>query len=205
MRIYGITYADKKTEFIEYRNEFTEKLWRFENNPMIDIVDNHLAGVNDNEYVGVFSWKFTIKTGLTKSDILRRIQGKGKPDVFSFCARIPTSGNFMDWSDEGHKGIKEFINRCCDHVGLVYNNDPEHIFYANQFIAKKIIYIDYINSVIKPCLELLEGPMWEEVNKDPGYTRAVAGVYYNYITFILERMFMQYVDNKKLSVVTILK
>lgn len=200
--IYGITYGDKKTEFIEYRNNFTEKLWRFENNPMLDIVDNMISDLGDEDYLGILSWKFHQKSGLSKEGLIAKLNGS--PDVFNLSKHIPLNYTFMDWSDEGHKGIRDFVISCCEHVGLKYNNDPEYIVYANQFIAKKSIYVDYINRVIKPSLELLEGEMWEQVNKDPGYTRSLPGVHYNYIPFILERMMMQYIDNLKLTTVNIL-
>lgn len=118
----------------------------------------------------------------------------------------------MNWSDDGHKGIKGFIMRCCEHVGMEYTNDPKYIVYANQFVAKKHVYVSYVNDVIKPCLELLEGPMWGEVNRNAGYTRAMpdeklklyTGLdFYNYVPFILERMMCQYIFNKKLKCVDI--
>jgi hypothetical protein len=115
----------------------------------------------------------------------------------------------MDWSNEGHTGIRSMIQRCCDHVGINYNDNPAHIIYANQFVARKWVYQKYINEVIKPCLDILEGPMWDEVNRDAGYTRAIDSAklkeltgldFYNYIPFILERMFMQFVDHHKFKI-----
>jgi len=207
--IYGIVYDDKTTEYIQFRNEATEKLWRFENNPMIHISDTILSNGDPDDLVGIFSWKFPQKTGLTKALVMNYIHRNrlSKPDVYNFYRFNKRRLHFMDWSDAGHKGIRDFIIRCCDHCGMKYNNDPEHIIAANQFVAKRHIYVSYINDVIKPCLELLEGPMWEEVSKDAGYTRAVPEVkaqgLYNYIPFILERMMMQYVSHHNLNVVDI--
>lgn len=139
--------------------------------------------------------------------VIRFINESKKSDVYVFCRKHPPHIHFMDWSNEGHKGIKAMIQRCCDYVGMEYTNDPKPIIYANQFVATKHVYTSYINEVIKPCLELLEGEMWEEVNKDAGYTRAMEASllkqytgldFYNYVPFILERMMMQFVHNKKL-------
>lgn len=199
VRIYGIIYDNKRTEYIPYKNLATEKLWRFENNCMIDIIDNHIHDMFDYDLLGIFSWRFGMKTGLQKHELFRRLKTSDPHDVYNFSRYLGSHIHFMDWSDQGHKGIKSMIQRCCDHVGLTYTNDPEHIVYANQFVATKSTYVQYVNEVIKPCLELLEGPMWEEVDKDPGYTRAQPGVYYNYITFILERMMSQYIHNRKLK------
>lgn len=207
IKIIGIVYEDKTTEYHPFHNYATEKLWRFENNPMIEIADNHLENVQDDEIVGVFSWKFPHKTGMSKTMVLNKIHRARlmNADVYNFYKFDKRRLHFMDWSDAGHVGIREFIMRCCEHCGMKYDNDPVHIIAANQFAAKKHIYVSYINDVIKPCLELLEGPMWEEVNKDAGYTRAVPEIkaqgLYNYIPFILERMMMQYVSHRNLKVV----
>jgi hypothetical protein len=214
--LFGIIYGDKTTEYIPYFNHFTDKLWRFENNCIIDIVENHVFHLKKDDYLGILSWKFPKKTGFNRPELEIRLS---LPDVFECFDVInlsPDLGNhihFMDWSDKGHKGIKDFIKRCCAHVGLQYNNDCQHVVYANQFITRKYIYFDYVNTVIKPCLELLEGEMWEEVNKDAGYTRAISkenlkkhtGLdFYNYIPFILERMMMQYIYNKDLPTIQLI-
>lgn len=198
--IYGITYGDKTTEYTEIRNDKPEKPWRWENEIMIRVVDNYELG----DYVGVFSWRFPLKTGFSKSHIMSIKPGY---DVYNFSRKIGVP-NFMDWSDEGHKGIKGFVQKCCDHCNLIYTNNPKHIIYANQFVATRDVYVSYINDVIKPCLELLEGPLWVHVNQDAGYTRAMdkeklkfyTGLeFYNFIPFVCERMMMQYIFNRNLK------
>jgi hypothetical protein len=207
MIVYGVIYGDKKTDFIPYLNELKDKAWRFENNAMIDISENYLKEVDSNEYVGVLSWKFTQKTGLSKKAV-EVICDSVDVDVINL-SRWKSKLHFMNWSNDGHKGIIDMIKKCCNHVGLNYNNDPKNIIFANQFVCRNYIYQDYINSVIIPCLDLLEGEMWSEVNKPSGYTAGIelqklkefTGLeFYNYIPFILERMFMQYCENKKLNV-----
>lgn len=212
VEIFGIVYDNTTTEYKPYINQATEKLWRFENNPMLDIVDNHISHLSDEDYLGIVSWKFRDKTGLNKNKLMNLVARAPKVDVINCCRHHGKNIHFMDWSDEGHKGIKGFIQRCCAHVGMSYTNDPEYIIFANQFLAKKKIYVAYINDVIKPCLELLEGSMWEEVNRNAGYTRAMEATklkqltgldFYNYVPFILERMMSQYIFNKNLSCIDI--
>jgi hypothetical protein len=200
-RIFGIVYGDKTTEYIPYINKPTEKNWRFENGPIIDIIDNYIFDMNPGDLLGILSWRFPQKTGIERPVLLRLLQEAPDADVYNLSRSLGPHIHFMDWSDQGHKGIKGFIQRCCKHVGLSYNNDCKYVVYANYFVAEKTVYVDYVNKVIKPCLELLEGEMWEEVNKNPGYTRAVPGVVYNYIPFILERMMMQYIFNRKLKTI----
>lgn len=205
--VYGIIYHDKKTEFFPYFNTFKTKLHRFESNPVIDIVDSRLGDMGLSEMLGILSWRFTEKTGITKTKLYTHLGSLPESvDVVNCSPLLPAKINFMDWSDEGHIGIKAMIQSCCDHVGMPYNNNCQHVIYANHFIAKKYIYDDYVQYVLKPCLELLEGDMWEQVNKPAGYTRAMdaeklkkfTGLdFYNYVPFIMERMFMLYVDYTK--------
>jgi hypothetical protein len=215
IRIYGIVYGDKVTEYTRYENKFTEKLWRFENNPMIDISANLLHDLGDQDLVGVFSWKFHRKTGFTANQIMPLIHFKARPNVQVLNCSPHLGGHihFMNWSDAGHIGIKRFVQLCCDHVGIEYNNDCEHVIYANQFVARKDIYQAYINKVIKPCLEFLEGPLWEEVNRPAGYRGALpteklkelTGLdFYNFVPFIMERMMMQFVSHYNLNTVRVI-
>jgi len=207
MIVFGVVYGEKTTEFIPYWNDLKGKAWRFENEAMIDIALQRLNDVKDSEFVGVLSWKFTQKTGINKES-LEKLSNSLDVDVIN-CSRWKSKLHFMEWSNEGHSGIIEMIKKCCNHVGLIYNNEPKNIIFANQFICRKWIYLDYIKSVIIPCLELLEGKMWDEVNKPAGYTAGIelkklkelTGLdFYNYVPFILERLFMQYCENKKLTV-----
>jgi hypothetical protein len=209
IKIFGIVYGDKQTEYEPFRNDKPLRPWRWENDPMISITDNLISDLAVDHLVGVFSHKFQHKTGLTKGHVYAAINPGY--DVYNFSRKIGVP-NFMNWSDEGHKGIKGFIQKCCEHTGLTYTNHPKHIIYANQFVAKKSVYVDYINSVIKPSLELLEGPLWVHVNKEAGYTRAMdreklrmlTGLeFYNYVPFILERMMMQYIFSKKLKCIDV--
>lgn len=210
IQLYGIVYGDKQTEFTPYRNNFTTNLHRFENNPMIDIIDNKLGDLADGSLLGIFSWKFTRKTGIAPEMIYSSII-QDEADVYN-CSRWSHNLHFMDWSEEGHAGIKYFIQKCCEHTGLKYNNDCEHVFFANQFVTTKRIYTDYVNRIIKPSLELLEGELWEKVNVPAGYTaglelnelKRLTGLdFYNYVPFVLERMFMQYVDNNNFKILNV--
>lgn len=210
IEIFGITYGDKATEFREYRDTFREKRWRFENNAMIDIALNHIDHLDSDDWVGVVSWKFTRKTGIHKERLWKLLESLDPSiDVVNCCPDIRHL-HFMDWSEAGHTGIVRYIRSCCAHVGLEYNHDCAHVIFANQFVCRKSIYVDYVLNVIIPCLELLEGELWQEVNRPSGYTAGMhperllhlTGLtFYNYVPFILERMFMQYVDSNDLKVV----
>lgn len=222
VQIYGITYGDKTTEYIPYQNDFTEKLWRFEYNPMIDICDNLIADLQNDDYLGILSWKFQSKTGFTKDWLLKVLQGREamreNVSVYNLSPNlgnnIGNSGCFMDWSAKGHgETLRELIKACCKHTGLTYHNNPRHIVYANQFIAKKEVYLAYMNTVVKPSLELMEGKLWRKANIPAQYTAGVDSAtlkkhtgldFYNYIPFVLERMMMQFIQSNNLKTMSLI-
>jgi len=224
LKVYGITYGNHKTEYLEYRNEFKEKLWRFENNCMIDIIEKEKSAPEfhwNNDYLGIFSCRFREKTGISSDRLFNTFHNAKilirHIDVYNLSPDLGNNiagyGNFMDWSEAGHKGIKKLIQACCDHIGIIYENNPDQVIYANQFIARKSVYIDYIERVIKPCLELLEGPLWNQVNVEAGYTAGLekeelkkyTGLdFYNFLPFICERMMMQYVHSEKLKTIRLI-
>ena len=211
MRIYSIYYGpNQESEYIDFLAHKTDKAWRFEYQSMIPIIDHHVYALLDGDFLGIFSWKFREKTGISKTRLYHKVDESAdvwncSPDLGN---KIAGKWTFMEWSEEGHKGITKLIQACCDHVGINYNQNPEHVIYANQFVARKGVYMDYMNTVIKPSLELLEGELWQEVNRPAGYTRALpkdellrlTGLeFYNFVPFVLERMTMQYIDHFKIK------
>lgn len=220
-KIFGITYGDKQTEFEAYVNRATENLHRFEYNPMIDICDNLISDLNDDDYLGIFSWKFGIKTGITKNGLFtvirRRVEMNEGVDVFNLSPNLGNNigncGCFMDWSAKGHgETLRELIKACCEYTQLTYHNNPEHIVYANQFIAKRSVYMEYMSRIIKPSLHLLEGELWSKANVPAKYTAGVdsktlkehTGLdFYNYVPFVLERMMMQFIANRNFKTVSL--
>jgi len=211
LRCYNITYTHgQPCEFNTYVNTATERLWRFEYNPMLSIVANDLADLSETDYLGIFSWKFTQKTGLNRQQLYELAAPHlGEFEVLNVSRELYPPMPFMDWSEAGHTGIIDMIKKCCAHLGFEYVHAPAQIIYSNQFIATKKVYTHYMAAVVTPLLQLLEGEMWGEVNKDAGYSaglnkhklKQLTGLeFYNYIPFILERMIMMYVERHKLSI-----
>ena len=82
------------------------------------------------------------------------------------------------------------------------------VTYSNYFIMSKERWIDYIENWIIPSLAYLEGDLWNEINTDAGYTGGLTkeelkertGLeFYNFATFILERLIIQYVYHNNLN------
>ena len=221
-KIYGITYGDKQTDFIPYRNMATEKLWRFEYNPMLKIIQQEINDLADDDLLGIFSWKFTQKTGVTKNGLYTvmrsRVSMNDGAELYNLSPNLGNNiagcGCFMDWSCKGHGEIlRTLVKACCEHTRMDYYNYPQHVVYANQFITTKKIYTDYMEAIIKPSLELLEGELWDIANQPAGYTAGVKNAelkkhtgldFYNYIPFVLERMMMQFIVNWRIKTIALI-
>lgn len=216
--IYGVIYGDKKTPFVPWRNDCYDKKWRFENNIIVRVPGLFKNSDRSDCFLGIFSWKFEQKTGKNYAQVFEACNLFHSSDfqLINFSPNLGSNirgfGNFMDWSDKGHIGIKSMVERCCKNVGMVYENNPKTVVYANLFAARYYVYKDYVETVIKPCLDLLEGEMWAEVNREAGYTaglekeelKRLTGLdFYNYVPFILERMMMQYIHNKDIKVISV--
>lgn len=220
--IFGITYGEHTTEYIPYVNITREKAWRFEYNPMLDIIQNHISNVAEEDFIGIVSWKFPMKAGINKDNLMKLFLSKHvnnqDTELYNLSPflgdNIGNCGCFMDWSAKGHgEVLRTLIKECCSHTGMTYHNNPEHIVYANQFIARKDVYIDYMETIIRPSLELLENELWSTANTPANYTAGVAkndlkkhtGLdFYNYIPFVLERMMMQFIVNWRIKTVNLI-
>jgi len=225
MKLFTITYADGQScPFTEYRNRATEKLHRFEYNPVLDIVANHLEGVHDDEFVGIFSHKFEQKTRYSKDIVsywckrneFEKVTGP-EYDLINFSPNytLPIArkyGSFMDWSAAGHgELLRDLIKACCAHVGFTYHNEPPQLVYANFFAARKRVYVDYVETVVKPCLALMEGPLWHLASQDSNYKgigqpllKQYTGLdYYPMLPFVMERLTMQYIVNRDIKTLSL--
>lgn len=218
IRIYGITYGFTKTDFVPYHNTVKEKLWRFEYNPMLAIVPGMISDMADNDFLGIVSWKFSQKTGFSKHQAIAVCDGEYGKDtqLINFSPNlgkpIASYKTFMDWSAAGHgETLRYLIIMCCERLGWKYHNDPEHIIYANQFVARVDVYREYMECITK-LLEYLESELWWLVNTDAAYTAGVrqnhlkanTGLnFYNYLPFVLERMTMQFVVNRNIKTVSV--
>lgn len=209
-KIFGITYDEGQyTEYSHYDNSHIrtpeQKSWRFEYNAIIDIVDNQVGDLKEDDYLGIFSYKFPNKTGLSKTIVNKIIRQNvsNNIDIFGFSPSY-YRGNYFAFSELQHPGLLSILSKVCDKLGLKMPQEPSKVVYSNFFIAKKSIYTKYVNEIVKPALEILEGKLWQEVDKDASYKsgvnaeklKALTGLdYYNFVTFVLERMFSVWVEN----------
>lgn len=199
-QIWGITFDENQyTEFTPFFNQTKEKAWRFEYNPIIEL-SNKMD--NNDIYYGVFSWKFPMKTGISKK-ILEKVITGINVDVIGLAPNF-FHNNYLQFSYKQHPCLEQLLKKVCDKLELELPKDVKKAVYSNFFLAKGKVYKQYVNEIIIPALNYIENEIWEEVNIDAQYKSGLSSEqllkytgleYYNYVTFILERMLSIWLHN----------
>lgn len=207
-KIYNIAYDAGQfpnCEFDIYHNTvktLEEKSYLFEYNPILNIMEKE----KEADYIGIFSWKFAMKTGFFKKKIDFMFDKYPNQDVYSFCQSHPHFGpNFYEFSEKYHPGFMELFKLLCNDLGLD-SRENKNLIYSNFVVVKWEVYKDFVETIIKPAIELLETKYVEKVWKDANYRdgldtnslRQFTGLeYYPFHTFVLERLWSAYVSTKK--------
>ena len=206
-KIYSIVYNDMQdVEYQKYDNSniktIEQKSYLFEYGPMIDIIDNHTI---TEDYLGIFSWKFPLKTGVFKKKLFWLMNNSPNADIYILCNYVFKEG-YLEFTNKYHPGFKDIFYPLCEDLGLKVE-EPKFPIYSNFFIMKTELYKDYVNTVIKPAIELLETKYrdlaWKNANYlaglKPELLKEFTGLdYYTFHTFVLERLINQYIQNKDL-------
>lgn len=209
LELYSIAYLNSQlTEYTRIDNNTKEKAYRFEYNPIINTINSC-----NKEYVGFLSWKFPYKTGLYKKLLVNNLTKDNytEKDVVSLVPKNwETSREYLNFSYKQHPKLKDLLTKCLEYLGVKYTEDLEWYTYSNFFIMKTEYYKDYVNNWIVPLLDYMENTsFWYEVNVDANYESGLIKEklkdytnleFYNYVTFILERLVLFYVNNKKLKI-----
>lgn len=205
-KIISICYADNQiSEYETYRNtvnSIEQKSYLFEYNPIIDIITNNLYDINKYDYIGIFSWKFPLKSGFSEREIYYNIDNEH--DVYTFVRPVFKTGKeYFDFSDKFHGGLLNILKNICNDLNIEYTDSPEYVVYSNFYITRYDIMKDYIYNYIIPAIDLLETKYRDEAWQDSKYRnlklddlKKYTGLtYYPKHSFILERMFSIYLHN----------
>jgi len=209
-KIYNIIYDEtqrEKCEFEVYVNKIKtveEKSYLFEYNPIINILESY----QKSDYVGIFSWKFGMKTGFFKKKIDYMLEKYPNQDIYSFCYHYPHFGpNFYQFTEKYHNGFMEIFRLLCDDLNLDYQ-ESNKLVYSNFVLVKWEIYQDFVEKIIKPAIALLEDKYehlaWRNANYVDGLKplelkQATGLDYYPMHTFVLERLWCAYIKTKNLK------
>lgn len=213
-KIYNVIYdinQEKNCEFIPLFNpvsKIEEKSYLFEWNPIISVMDKP----KESEYIGIFSWKFGLKTGMFCKKINHLIDTNKSAEVYTFCRSLAHIGNkYYDFSNKYHPGLLEVLRVLCKELQLPIN-EPKHIVYSNFVLVKWEIYKDFIETIIKPAIALLEDDYehlaWKNANYRDGLQFEELKKYteldfYPMHTFVLERLWSAYLEKNNYSVLNL--
>jgi hypothetical protein len=146
------------------------------------------------------------KTALSKKLVEKLfkecLKSEEKPDVIGFSPTL-FNKNYLSFTEKSHPGFMKLFNLVCKDLNLQVR-EPEHVVYSNFFIAKKEVYSEFVNTVIKPAIELLETKYKDLAWKDANYTYGLKGEelkeqagldFYPMHVFVLERLLSIWLEN----------
>jgi hypothetical protein len=216
IEVYQIYYhtEQKKSlmggDFINFLND--DVTINFEN----DVIKNLIPQTNENtEWVGLFSLK-------TKN----KVKGFTYQKLEYYCEKYNTSDvdiisyNPQNWwwprlrkpnsLRNSHMSIKRAFNNLIFHLikqkiipNKQYCIGKQNFIYSNFFMARREVYLDYINKLLIPAIELCEThpKIIRQCNKPAGKYKVAPSFYestgLNYVpknTFILERLINIYIE-----------
>jgi len=205
IKIYSIVYNDEQViEYQRYDNSHIKTIkdfsYLFEYNVLIDVIDNFNV---KEDYLGIFSHKFPFKTGLFKKKLYWLLENNPDFDIYGLCLQYNLRGKYLDFTEKVHPRFKELFYPLCKDLGLEVK-EPEYVIYSNFVVMKTDIYRDYVNTIIKPAIYLLETKYKDLAWKDSNYKGLPRDQlklhteldYYPMFTFVLERLLNMYINNR---------
>lgn len=213
-KLYVITYDKEhfvEDGYIQYDNSevnsIEQKSYLFEYNSIIDILGKDKS--EDKELIGIFSYKFPLKTSISYKEVSNFLDSNKGYDLYNFCYPLPEP--YLKFTESSHPGFMELFSLICGRLGLRIE-EPKEVIYSNQIIATKELYGRFLKDCILPAIELMEGEFKDLAWKDSGYGSGLPKLalkektgldFYSFHTFILERMFSIYLlNNPKIKVKT---
>lgn len=217
VNIHTIVYEENQySPFNKYDNSHIKTIeqgsYLFEYSPILDI-NSKLTDLEG--YIGVFSHKFSSKTGLSPK-ILSTLLVKNnyeEYDVINLCYNYWNTGKeFLEFSEQQHPGLLERLKEVCEVVGLDVYSKPSTVNYSNFYLIKKELFKDYVDNYIIPAIEYMKSKP-ERFMVDAGYSTGLSKEdlkkyteldFYPFFVFILERMNSMYFEQKELKVLNLI-
>jgi hypothetical protein len=181
-----------------------------ENSMMVSLVDE-IKQQDFEGYCGVLSWKFkekinkevTQQTFECNSDVItfQKDMGVKRHDPIQFA------NNYHG------KGFEEVFKKITP-TDWLYPKKIKTIVYFNYFLCKEYVLIDYVDNVLAPAIDKLENdksiqsiinqPQPYKKGRLPENLQAEWGInYYPMHVFLLERLFMYFLENRNYSVTSL--
>lgn len=227
LEFYQIYYKDEQLErlypfALPHRNETLTPY--FENSVIAELVPKTKA-----EFVGVASWRLRSKRGNSSTEIILKREGKfdlTEENIvnsdFDIAVLTPRNANHKplamarNWHgkawDNAFLSLKIFLH---GHKLCKVPDELSNTIYENHFIAKREIYLDYVQQCLKPVIEFMSKEAVFEA--DSGYLQkkrndqeaikeyqAKSGrLDWPIAPFILERLFSIWIEYRKFKVINL--
>lgn len=147
--------------FVLYDTEGIE-LHNYENDVILDIWKNRKDEWKDEEWVGVFSWRFKEKTGMSAKEVMHALS-ESEADMVSF--------NPPMYSRHEHpfvkRGFPSVLDMCksVDSAGLFQTKllgyRTDYVIWCNYWAARPHIFDKYCRDYLNPVVEhLKETPLY---------------------------------------------
>jgi hypothetical protein len=174
MKIHQIYYLDEQKPLllngaIPY---FNENLTVYFENEVI-----RKLGLNQNEdYFGVFSWKFKEKRKLDLFQIQELIERNPNFDVYSFFKDV-SNKNIFKLGNVWHPRLMEcleYIVRRLKLNDILLREGTRCIILQNHFIMKGDLYKRYVVELLEPVMEMMDEPEFKKIlYTDSNYLKLV--------------------------------
>lgn len=191
---------------------YNESLTLFFENDLI----RKLVPLAEKEKLAICSWKLREKMRwyIGKPRELTQNVLDSDYEVLSFTKNSQRH-QMLASAYQHHKGFKEAIAKLCDHLGLSIKYEIKNPIYQNHFSAKIEIYRDYVLNFLSPAMDYImsDPEMYKMATIDSNYSALskngikpeylqdkIGFPYYPLSTFLLERLFSIYCQNKKINV-----
>lgn len=197
------------------------------NNTLTDYFENdviaRIVPTLNADYISVCSWRLAQKradtainlngTGLTEEKIL-----SNEFDIAVLTPRSPRHQPLVmasNWHGEAwDKAFYVFKNLFLPTVGLKVNDELNRAIYENHFIAKREIYHEYVNNILKPAIAFMDTR--DVFREDSGYIHKKRDAEeikayqeksgrqdWPIGVFILERLFSIYINDKPYKIINL--
>lgn len=185
----------------------------FENEVIKQIVPRETS-----DKVGVCSWQLRQKVGngIPMRQPFTKEVLEWDYDVLSL-GREQKEHSMLSMMETWHTGSRAILSKIWAAIGKSLPKEPKHPIYSNHFMARTDIYQEYVKDFLIPAMEVMEND--EEIKKrcyedshyfklirDPGgYGRRIKETlgmdYIPLHTFLLERCFSCWINDKRLNVI----
>jgi hypothetical protein len=213
INIYQIYYNEETKskcypEYKHYYNRYCTPF--FENSVILDLIDKkkHCEG----EYFGVWSCSFRDKVDRRQKftpEIFEKFVSSTKGDVFS-AHRYHSKHVPAVLAQKYHPNFVSILQRILNRIGYKADlyKEARFIIYSNHFIAQKCVYYDFVETLLRPAMEVMskkgtdiynsiwQNSMYKGHGRLPEHLKPLFGVdFYPYHTFLCERLIMLYLNN----------